>query len=356
MAFDEFGRNIDYLRVSVTDRCNLRCLYCMPEEGVPPKPHGSILSLEEIAAVIEIAAREGIKHIRLTGGEPLVRLGIADLIRQIRSIAGIESIALTTNGILLPEYALSLKQAGLDRVNISLDSLDPEQYRLITRWGDINLALRGIDAALETGFDPVKINVVVLRSLSQDFLAFARMSLDRPLHIRFIEYMPVGDACASEGRGWTQAEMIASDELLAMINEQADAAGLGGLEPVLPSADAANGDMLGAGAGAGTGTGGGAPVSWGPARYYRLPGAIGTVGFIAAVSRGFCTECNRLRLTVDGELLPCLFSDSNYDVKAALRAGDSEAVRQVLLQALAHKPGAHFHRIGTEHFMSQIGG
>lgn len=336
MAFDQHGRTIDYLRVSITDRCNLRCIYCMPEEGVSPKPHGDILSLDEIVSFVEVAAKEGFKRIRLTGGEPLVRLGIEDLVASLHDIPGIESVAMTTNGILLPKMTEKLKSAGLSRVNISLDTLDPEQFHTITRWGNIKEVFQGIDAALEAGFKPVKINAVVVRSLNQDLLAFARMSLDRPLHVRFIEYMPVGDSSGSDGLGWTAADTIPNEELIALINEQAEAAGLGSLKAISNRSDT--------------------PDGWGPARYYHFEGAKGTVGFISALSRHFCGECNRLRLTVDGNLVPCLFSDTHFSVKQALRERDTEAVRSVLLQALGSKPDEHHDKIGTDLYMSQIGG
>ena len=335
MAFDQHGRVIDYLRVSVTDRCNLRCLYCMPEEGVPWKSHDAMLTLEEIECFIRIAAQEGIKRIRLTGGEPLVRRGIVDLVAAITAMPGIDSVAMTTNGILLPKMAKDLKKAGLSRVNISLDTLDPEQYRFITRWGDINDVFKGIESALEVGFNPVKINAVVVRSLNQDLLAYTRLSVDRPLHVRFIEYMPVGDACGVKGLGWSEADTIPNEELFSMINEQALASGLGALIPVRGQEQ---------------------PVGWGPARYYHFEGAVGTVGFINALSRHFCSECNRLRLTSEGALRPCLFSDVEYDARAALRSGDDEAIRALLREALASKPDEHHHRIGTTRLMSQIGG
>lgn len=337
MALDQHGRTIDYLRISVTDRCNLRCLYCMPEEGVSWKPHDAMLSLEEIARFVRIAATEGFKRIRLTGGEPLVRKGIVGLVEELHGIPGIESVAMTTNGILLTEMAEQLKAAGLSRVNISLDTLDPEQFRYITRRGDINEVFAGIDKALEVGFKPVKINAVVVRSLHQDLLAFARMSIDRPLHVRFIEYMPVGDSSGGkEGLGWTKADTIPNEELIGLINEQAEAAGIGTLEPITSRVET--------------------PDGWGPARYYHFKGAEGTVGFISALSRHFCGECNRLRLTAEGELLPCLFSDAQYDVKTALRSGDSDAVRLVLREALGSKPDEHHHRVGTDRMMNQIGG
>lgn len=336
MAIDQHGRTIDYLRISVTDRCNLRCIYCMPEEGVGWKPHDAMLSLEEIAQFVRIAAGEGFKRIRLTGGEPLVRLGIEELVKDIHDTPGIESVAMTTNGILLPKKAEQLKTAGLSRVNISLDTLDPEQFRAITRWGNIEDVFVGIDAALAVGFKPVKINAVVVRRLHQDLLAFVRMSMDRPLHVRFIEYMPVGNACGGEGLGWTEEDTIPNEELFGLINEQVIAAGLGALQPIREREEA--------------------PDGWGPAQYYQLKGAQGTVGFISALSRHFCGECNRLRLTAEGELLPCLFSDVSFDVKAALRSGNPNTVRSVLHEALGTKPDEHHHRVGTGHQMNQIGG
>ena len=336
MAIDQHGRVIDYLRISVTDRCNLRCLYCMPEEGVGWKPHDAMLSLEEIAEFVRIAASEGFKRIRLTGGEPLVRLGIEDLVQEIHAIPGIESVAMTTNGILLPKMAEKLKEAGLSRVNISLDTLDAEQFRYITRRGNIEDVFAGIDAALEAGFKPVKINAVVARSLKQDLLSYARMSIEKPLHVRFIEYMPVGDIEGEHGLGWTKDDTIPNEELIALINKQAEDAGLGSLVPVNDKSNA--------------------PDGWGPARYYYFEGSQGTVGFISALSRHFCGECNRLRMTAEGGLLPCLFSDRQYDARAALRTGDPEAVRQVLREALGSKPDEHHDKIGTGHMMNQVGG
>jgi len=335
VATDQHGRSIDYLRISVTDRCNLRCLYCMPEEGVPWSPHDAMLTLEEIERLVAIAAPEGFSRIRLTGGEPLVRLGITDLVRDIAHTPGIQSTAMTTNAILLPKMAEDLKAAGLSRVNISLDTLDAAQFAHITRWGKIEDVFAGIDAALAVGFDPVKINSVVVRSLDQDLLAFARLSLDRPLHVRFIEYMPVGDSCGSEGLGWTAADTIPNEELIGIIDAAAEAEGLGALLPA---------------------QGGSRPEGWGPARYYRFKDGLGTVGFISALSRHFCGECNRLRLTAEGQLRPCLFSDEEYDLRAALRSGSDDAVRAILRQALVAKPDEHHNRIGTERLMSQIGG
>ncbi|MGN0077538.1 MAG: GTP 3',8-cyclase MoaA [Coriobacteriales bacterium] len=330
---DHLGREIDYLRISVTDRCNLRCIYCMPAEGVAWKSHNEMLRIEEIARVARIAAEEGIRKVRLTGGEPLVKKGIVSLITDIKA-AGIEDVSLTTNGILLPRMAQELKDAGLDRVNISLDTLDAQKYHEITRLGKIEDVFAAIDAALEYGFHPVKVNAVAVRSENQDFLEFAKMSIERPLHVRFIEYMPVGESSGGTGTGWDIHDTIPSDELRQIINDAAAAEGLPALEPV--SKDDA-------------------PGGGGPAKYWKFPGAQGTVGFISAVSNHFCAQCNRLRLTADGKIRPCLFSDEEIDVKAALQGSDDD-VRAALYAALNVKPDAHHHKEGTDRRMSQIGG
>ena len=329
---DAHGRVIDYLRISLTDRCNFRCIYCMPEDGVCQLAHDDILRIEDIERLVRVAASIGIKSIRLTGGEPLVRKGVVDLVSAITATPGIENVSMTTNGVLLPAMADDLKRAGLSRVNVSLDTLDEAQFREITRVGKLEDTLAGLEAALAAGFDPVKVNAVTVRSLGQDFLAFAKLSIDRPLHVRFIEYMPVGNASGVDGCGWGKADVIPSEELFELINEQAQ-----GLEPLRPA-------------------GGSRPIGWGPARYFEFPGAQGTVGFISPLSRHFCSECNRLRVTAEGRIRPCLFSDTEYDVRAALRAGDDEGVRAVLYEALGAKPDEHHDKVGTERNMSQIGG
>ncbi len=331
---DAYGRGIDYLRISLTDRCNLRCVYCMPEKGVVSLPHESILRLEEFERAIQCAADLGIKHIRFTGGEPTVRKGLVGLVERTARIPGIESIALTTNATFLPSMAQDLKNAGLSRVNISLDTLDKEQYRTITRRGNLDDALQGIHAALDAGLEPVKLNTVVVRRLNQDLLEFAKLTVDKPLHVRFIEYMPVGHDEDCGGCDWGIEDVIPAAEILETINEKALQEGLGGLEPASDSQ----------------------PVGWGPARYYRLPHAKGTIGVISAISNHFCGSCNRLRLTADGKIKPCLFSDQEYDLRAALRGGTNEDVRAVFEAALAHKPSGHEHRVGTKRMMSQVGG
>jgi len=345
VAVDGFGRRIDYLRISVTDRCNLRCVYCMPPDGVPWKDPATVLSFEEIERFAAAAVAEGISKIRLTGGEPLVRKGIVGHIERLRAMTGIEAIALTTNATLLPKMAKDLHAAGLERVNISLDSLDPEVYAKVTRGGKLADALAGIDAAFDAGMHPVKINVVVVRALDQDLVSFARLTMDRPIHIRFIEYMPVGGegeqtvggACSSESSAgdWTIEDHVPSDEILTQLNAACLAAGLGELAPV-PRDEA--------------------PGGWGPASYYRLPGALGTIGIISPLSHHFCGECNRLRLTADGKLRMCLFSDNELDARAVLREGSADDVRALIRAALAAKPESHQMRVGTVRRMSQIGG
>lgn len=331
---DNHGRTIDYLRISLTDRCNLRCIYCMPEEGVDQMAHSDILRIEEIERIVSVAASMGIKRIRLTGGEPLVRKGVIDLVRSITSTPGIEHVAMTTNGILLPRMAEELKEAGLSRVNISLDTLDSEQYTTITRNGQLADALAGIDTALEVGFKPVKINAVAVRRLEQDFLGYAKLSIGRPLHVRFIEYMPVGESSGTDGCGWGKEDVISSEEVFDSINKQAREEGLGELVPAR----------------------GAKPDGWGPARYFEFQNAQGTVGFISPLSRHFCSECNRLRLTADGKMRACLFSDEEFSVREALEAGDDIALQTVIQQVLNTKPDEHHGKIGTERGMSQIGG
>ncbi|HHW19244.1 MAG TPA: GTP 3',8-cyclase MoaA [Firmicutes bacterium] len=325
---DRFGRTIDYLRISVTDRCNLRCIYCMPEEGVLPLGHEEILRYEEIVRIVDVAKELGINHIRLTGGEPLVRKDLIDLVKWIRT-AGIPDISMTTNGTLLAPVAKSLKDAGLGRVNISLDTLDPEKFRRITRRGSIHDVLSGIRAAVDSGLNPVKLNMVVIAGLnSTEIQDMARLSLEMPVHVRFIEVMPIGPdpTVARDGR-------VTLEEIVAEVRK------VGELEPV-PHPDGA-----------------------GPAESFKIKGGEGTVGFIAALSRPFCTECNRLRLTADGKIRPCLASDLEIDVKGILRSGQTdEEIRRLVEDAFARaldlKPQAH-HLASYEaqaRRMCQIGG
>lgn len=323
---DSERRPITYLRVSVTDRCNLRCVYCMPEEGVAARAHDEILRYEEITRVVRVAAKVGLKQVRLTGGEPLVRRRIVDLVRQIAATPGIEDVSMTTNGTLLGAFADDLHAAGLRRVNISLDTLDPERFLKITRRGNLEDVLRGIAAARTAGLEPVKINVVAVRGMNDDeAVAFAQRTRDEGWNVRFIEVMPLG-----AGEHWSAESYIPSAETKAQIEEA-----LGPLEPAALEGN-------------------------GPARYWRLPGAEGTIGFISPISEHFCSLCNRLRLTADGKLMPCLLSDRELDLRALLRGGaDDAAIRNLLLRAVAMKPDRHHldERIVPEtHLMSQVGG
>ncbi|MBC7228495.1 MAG: GTP 3',8-cyclase MoaA [Thermoflexales bacterium] len=309
MPFDAYERPIQYLRVSVTDRCNLRCVYCMPEEGVAKFSHQDILRNEEIVRIVRIAVETGFVHIRLTGGEPLVRKGIVDLVAELARIPGLDDLSMTTNGILLRPYAEELARAGLRRINLSLDTLRPERFRQITRWGNLEDVLAGREAALAAGLRPVKINMVVVRGLNDDEVVdMAQKTLEPDWHVRFIEVMPLG-----AGVHWSGDGVVPAAEIRARIEEA-----LGPLTPV-------HGE-----------------VGIGPARYYRLPGAAGTVGFISAVTEHFCHFCNRLRLTSDGRLLPCLLSSATIDLRTPLRNGATdEELRALFLQAVVAKPRGH---------------
>jgi cyclic pyranopterin phosphate synthase len=322
---DSFQRPINYLRISVTDRCNLRCVYCMPLGGVCPLSHDDILRYEEINTIARAAAEMGIDKIRLTGGEPLVRAGLPDLVRMLASIGTINDISLTTNGTLLARYAAELKEAGLNRVNISLDSLKPERFKAITR-SDTKLAdvLEGIEAARGVGLVPVKLNMVVIAGLNDDeVLDFAARTIDQDWNVRFIELMPFVAEMENP-------RFIAASEMKKRIEK------LGKLEPCLPT------------------------VGNGPAKYFRLPNAKGTIGFITPVSEHFCFDCNRLRLTADGKLRPCLLSDYEVDLKGPLRAGvDAEGLKKLIEEAVANKPKQHHIAEGNvprRRPFSQVGG
>jgi cyclic pyranopterin phosphate synthase len=328
---DPLQRTIRYLRISVTDRCNLRCRYCMPEEGVAALAHDQVLRLEEIARLAQVAISLGINRFRLTGGEPLVRKGIVDLVRQMAALPGLADLSMTTNATLLAVMAAPLAEAGLRRVNISLDTLRPERYAHITRGGSLEAALAGIRAAEAAGLTPVKINAVVMRDFNDDEVAaLAQRSLTEGWNVRFIEAMPLGHQAQANQQGY-----VPSDETRGRIE-----AALGALEPAELDGN-------------------------GPARYWRLPGAAGTLGFISALSQHFCATCNRLRLTSDGKLMPCLFSALEYALRGPLRAGaDDEALRAVFAEAIGHKPEGHHlsdpdacdQAAAAAHEMSHIGG
>ncbi len=328
MLQDSYNRPIQYLRVSVTDRCNLRCVYCMPASGVPNIPHEKILRYEEIVRIVRLAVEMGIVHVRLTGGEPLVRKDIVELVRELAAIPGLDDLAMTTNGVLLATYAQPLAEAGLKRVNISLDTLSPERFRRITRLGSLERTLAGHQAALDAGLRPVKVNTVVVRGLNDDeIIDLARLTMQPAWHLRFIEMMPLG-----EGAHWTGDGVVPTAEIRARV-----AAAFGELTPVSQ---------------AGPGVG--------PARYYQLPGAEGTLGFISPVTEHFCFTCNRLRLTSDGKILPCLLSDLSFDLRTPMRAGADDAkMRDIFNQAVRAKPHRHHLADAPEEHklpMSAIGG
>jgi cyclic pyranopterin phosphate synthase len=321
---DSFNRPINYLRISVTDRCNLRCVYCMPAEGIELMSHNDILTYEEIYTVARSAAGLGIKKLRLTGGEPLVRLGLPGLVQMLVQIEGVDDISLTTNGVLLGRYAAELKDAGLRRVNVSLDTLKPDRFKLITRIGDdLNEVLKGIEVARAVGLEPVKLNVVVMAGVNDDeLLDFARKTVNEGWQVRFIELMPL------VGRNTTQ--FVSASEMKQRLEP------LGELTPYLPS------------------------VGNGPAKYFRLPHAKGAIGFITPISEHFCFQCNRLRLTADGRLRPCLLSDYEVDLKPSLRGNiSSTELEKLIKQAVANKPQRHNLAEGSvpkQRPFSQVGG
>jgi cyclic pyranopterin phosphate synthase len=305
---DQCDRPINYLRVSVTDRCNLRCVYCMPESGVPLQRHEDILRYEEIARLVRVAASLGIYKVRLTGGEPLVRPQLASLVAMLARIPGLDDLSLTTNGMLLAAQARELAQAGLDRVNVSLDTLRPERFTGMTRCGHLEQALAGLEAAQAAGLTPVKINMVVIRGLNEDEVVdFARRTRSDGWHVRYIEIMPLG-----EGSKWAGDRYVPAGEVRDRIESE-----LGQLDP-------------------------GPSDERGPARYWRLHGARGTIGFITPISEHFCHRCNRLRLTADGPLLPCLMGTDEFDLRRPLREGaNDEALSELFRRAIAGKPAGH---------------
>lgn len=327
---DSSARPINYLRVSVTDRCNLRCVYCMPPQGIPLLAHQDILTFEEIERIVRLAAGMGIHKVRLTGGEPLVRQPLADLVRMIAAVPEIDDISMTTNAHLLVRYAAELAAAGLNRVNVSLDSLRPDRFKVLTRVGDLESALEGIRAAKDAGLTPIKINMVVLRGFNDDEVVdFARMTVDSESHVRFIEIMPLG-----ENELWAEDGFISMQEVRERIEAE-----LGCLEQVGRSEPV---------------------VGNGPARYWRLPESAGTIGFISPISDHFCAGCNRLRLTADGRLRPCLLSDEEIDLRGPLRQGiTDDQLRELVTSAVVHKPARHRLSEGehpVQRQMAQIGG
>lgn len=324
---DEYGREIDYIRISVTDRCNLRCVYCMPEEGVPSISHDEILRFDEITRICRVLAGKGFKKVKLTGGEPLVRKGILSLIKEIKAIDGIENVTVTTNGVLLEEMYGALADAGVDAVTVSLDTLDPEMYRRLTRRGELETVLRGLTLAMRENRIPLKINCVSVYGVrEQELLKVAALARDNAVHVRFIEMMPIG-----MGREFT---FVGEEEIRRMLEEAFGPA-------------KTYGGVLGNG----------------PARYWEFEGFKGKIGFISAVSHKFCSSCNRIRLTSDGFLKTCLQFDEGADLRRILREGGSdEALAAAIDEAVGRKPlGHNFGEKNTfsgreNRGMSQIGG
>ena len=307
MLVDRFNRGINYLRISITDRCNLRCIYCMPPYRESKLKHKEILRYEEMLRIVRIAIKLGINKIRLTGGEPFVRKGIQGFMPMLAALNGLDDVSLTTNGVYLKDNLDMLKEAGIKRINVSIDSLEREKYRLITRFDYFNKVWEGIEKARDMGFYPIKLNVVTMKGINDDeILDFARLAIEQPYHIRFIECMPVGFQADSPA-------FIPNSEIEKTLSN-----GCGPLIPVLPGQND------------------------GPAKRYRFDGSKGEIGFISPISHSFCQACNRLRLTANGMFLPCLLSNREVDIKDPLRRGclDDELI-EVFLKAVNLKPKCH---------------
>ena len=315
---DRLGRDITYLRISLTDKCNLRCRYCMPEEGICRRAHQDMMNEDEIVTAVEAAASLGIRKIRLTGGEPLVKKNILSICRRVAAVEGIREVCLTTNGILLPELAVALKEAGVKRVNLSLDTLDPEKYAYITRIGKLEQFRAGLQAALEAGFDKVKINAVLIGGFNDDEIEhLANLTMEYPVDMRFIELMPIQDHDE-----FGESAYLPYSRVLERLPDAMPIAKDGGV-----------------------------------AKLYRLPGAKGNIGLISPISAHFCGECNRLRLTADGKLKPCLHSGDEYSIKGL----DREGMKAVFRQAIWNKPAWHgdldaVNRSKAGRNMNEIGG
>jgi len=329
MPRDGFGREIDYLRISLTDHCNLRCAYCMPLTGNAFVPSDDLLTAEEIETVVRAAVAVGFRKFRLTGGEPTLRADLVDIVERLARVPGVRDLAMTTNGILLPRLAQRLAAAGLRRVNIHVDSLDPVRLARLMRWGTVEEIWAGIEAAEAAGLWPIKLNTVVARGHNEeDVVALAALTLTRDWHVRFIETMPLG---VGDTAGFARARLVPNEESRARIE-----AALGGLDPIAREDPADE------------------------ARNYRLGHGRGVIGFISPVTAPYCGTCNRMRLTADGRFHLCLLNDDELDVGGTLRSGGtSEDVARILLRAVGHKPSGHRLAVGRsteKHEMHQLGG
>ena len=326
MAHDRFGRNIHYLRISLTDHCNLRCVYCMPED-MTFRPNAELMQDDEILTLTRLFATLGFDKIRLTGGEPTVRTNVVEIVRRIADVEGIRSVSMTTNGLLLAKLAQPLADAGLERVNISIDTLDPEKFKRLTRWGKVEEVLAGIHAAEAAGLTPVKLNAVIVTGYNEsDVVELAGMTIEHPWQVRFIEMMPFAGATEFQ-----ITQMVTAEQMKERINAE-----LGKLSPV-------NGGRLD-----------------GEARLFHLPNAKGDVGFISSVSSPFCSSCTRARLTADGILRMCLLREKEVDLLTPLRAGASiDELRELILETIWDKPWGHGLAEGAiplNRIMSEIGG
>lgn len=307
MFVDTFGRRHTYLRISLTERCNLRCRYCMPEDGVELSPKSSILTFEEIERLARIFVRHGVDKIRLTGGEPLVRKNVEELVERLGRLPGLKTLAITTNGLLLPKKLDRLHAAGVNLLNISLDTLDRERFESITRRKGFEQVMQAIDMAIDYGYDPVKINCVVMRGVNDDEVGgFVAMTRDRPIEVRFIEYMPF------QGNGWTDDAFIPYAEIIERIETS---------HPALARQEDGPNDT---------------------SKTYRVPGYRGAVGFISSMSDEFCSTCNRLRITADGNLKVCLFGNAEVSLRDVLRSGAAdEEVAEAIQDGVSRKKAAH---------------
>ena len=304
---DPYNRHLNYLRISITDRCNLKCIYCVPRDLIPRLSHDEILTYEEILRLVRVGVKLGISKIRITGGEPLVRKGVYDFLSELSRIDGLADLSLTTNGVALKDNLEKIKSAGIKRINISLDTLKQEKFARITGMNLFDQVWQGIEGALEMAFHPIKINIVALNGVNDDELIdMAQLSFDHPFHIRFIEYMPIGESQMGNG------PLLLAPEIKKRISV------LGNLIPVRNT------------------------TSDGPAQRYRFDGALGEIGFIHALSHHFCDRCNRLRLTARGQLRPCLLSDHHEDIRGPLRSGCSDdQLAEIFFKAVSHKPSDH---------------